>query len=344
MIGSFDPSKKGWASGKGRTAVWFEIPYESKEFKPQYLLSRDTYLSRENALKGNKIGFMRIGSATNARSMYATLIGDMPCGDSVPTIQPEEKDIITIHSLLACLTSFTYDYALRCRLGGIVLSHFVLAETPLIPPSRLRPTPCAQLAARLNLIMPSFAPQWLVMRAAYPQLGTQHWRGLWAITPHERLRLRCILDAIIAELYGLEYDDFAWILRDDRTNPKGFWRVDKEKSPELRQTTLALAAFKRLKEVGLEAFCQEDWQFPAEIGAQLGPRFTAWQEQGTVEESWAECEEHARRMKETPIPLPEEDTTKRISHNGKQNGQGKASRQEKPGLLPEQAQLDLWSL
>ena len=157
---------------------------------------------------------------------------------------------------------------------------------------------------------------------------------MWAITSHERLRLRCILDAIIAELYELSYDDFAWMLRDDPTNPKGFWRVDKEKPRELRYTTLALAAFKRLKEVGLEAFHQEDGQFPKEIGEQLGPRFTAWQEQGTVEESWAECEEHARRMKAIPVPLPK---------NGKEAGNGKKSGSErKKAIEPEQ--VDLWHL
>jgi hypothetical protein len=169
------------------------------------------------------------------------------------------------------------------------------------------------------------------MRTTYPYLGEEHWRKLWAITLHERLRLRCILDAIIAELYGLKYDDFAWILRDDPTNPKGFWRVDKEKPKELRQTTLALEAFKRLKEVGFVAFCQEDWQFPREIGAQLGPRFTAWQEQGTVTESWAECEEHAQRMKEIPIPLLEKN--QETSRDGK-NGQSKTT---------QRAQLDLWN-
>lgn len=35
------------------------------------------------------------------------------------------------------------------------------------------------------------------------------WKRLWAITSHERLRLRCMLDAIVAELYSLEWDDFA---------------------------------------------------------------------------------------------------------------------------------------
>jgi len=332
MIGSFDPSEKGWVSGKGRGAIWRELPFENKVFEPQYLMSLDTYMKQEKVLRGNKVGFMGIGSATNTRSMYASLIGDMPCGNAVPILQPEKGDIVYVLSLVACLNSFVYDYALRCRLGGINLNYFVVAETPLLLASTLRQFPCTDLAASLNLILPFFAPQWLEMRTAYPHMGKLHWRKLWALTQHERLRLRCILDAIIAELYRLSYDDFAWILRDDPTNPKGFWRVDKEKPKELRQTALTLAAFKRLKEVGLEAFCQEDWQFPSEIGAQLGPRFTVWQEQGTIAESWTECEEHARRMKEIPIPLPEKNNSE-AGGNGK-HGQGKTT---------QRAQLDLWN-
>lgn len=274
---------------------------------------------------------MRVGSATNARSMYSALIRDMPCGNTVPTLQPERHDLISILSLVSCLNSFAYDYALRCRLGSVDLTYSVIAETPLLSAIILYEFHCPALAARLNLIMPYFAPQWLELRAKYPHLAEQNWRKLLARTEHERLRLRCILDAIIAELYGLEYDDFAWILSNDQNNPKGFWRVDKEKLKELRHTTLALAAFNRLKEVGLEAFCQEDWQFSPEIGVQLGPRFTAWQEQGTVAESWAECEEHAQQMKEIPIPLPEK--YPEGSGDGK-NGRGKAALR---------AQLELWN-
>jgi hypothetical protein len=88
-------------------------------------------------------------------------------------------------------------------------------------------------------------------------LRLTNWYRLWAITPYERLRLRCIFDAAVAELYGLEIDDFAWILQDcdhpttqvcdkkfARTlEPKGFWRVDKEKDPELRHPVLSLVAF-----------------------------------------------------------------------------------------------------
>jgi hypothetical protein len=81
------------------------------------------------------------------------------------------------------------------------------------------------------------------------------------VTPHERLRLRCILDAVVAHLYGLGEDDFRWILRDcdhpvdqvtnkafARTlDSKGFWRVDKTQPPELRHTVLAQVAFADLQ-------------------------------------------------------------------------------------------------
>ncbi|MBM4438227.1 MAG: hypothetical protein FJ029_13605, partial [Actinobacteria bacterium] len=38
MIGQFDFSQKGWVSGKGRGAVWREIPWQQKTVEPQYLM------------------------------------------------------------------------------------------------------------------------------------------------------------------------------------------------------------------------------------------------------------------------------------------------------------------
>lgn len=160
------------------------------------------------------------------------------------------------------------------------------------------------------------------------------WKSLWAITSHERLRIRCLLDAIVAEFYGLSYTDFAWILRDcgypkenirdlSKTfDPKGFWRVDKDKDPELRHTVLALKAFADLKAIDLDAFGQlndgEGWMIPETITykvnpdgtiafdtpdgktvpvrERLGPRFLEWQLAGTPEDSWRECEMHARNI------------------------------------------------
>src|SRR6185503_19609492 len=96
-----------------------------------------------------------------------------------------------------------------------------------------------QIALRLACSASWFGVEWC-------ELGdkdTSH--NQWAISVHERLRLRSILDAIVASLYGLSRDDIRWILRDCdhpreqlaqnafcRTlDPKGFWRVDKDQDP-----------------------------------------------------------------------------------------------------------------
>src|SRR5262249_20675373 len=67
-------------------------------------------------------------------------------------------------------------------------------------------------------------------------------------TEANRLRLRVEIDALCADLYGLAPDDFDWIVRDDPTNPKGFYRVDRHLPFRERLTGLAAAAFRALKE------------------------------------------------------------------------------------------------
>ena len=108
---------------------------------------------------------------------------------------------------------------------------------------------------------------------------------------------------------------------------KGFWRVDKAEDPELRHPVLTLVAFDALetlilehggdRDAGIAAFCSlndgEGWMLPdtlrladhglahderAEeaqpVASRFGPRFLDWQLAQTLEESWAECERHAR--------------------------------------------------
>jgi hypothetical protein len=167
-----------------------------------------------------------------------------------------------------------------------------------------------------------------------------------------------MLDAIVAVLYGLDRDDFAWILRDcdhptarlsDKAfcrtlDPKGFWRVDKTQDPELRHPVLSLAAFDDLqraiatagsRDAGIQAFCDQHdgdgWMLPetlclADLGptrsvdvgtyderarnaqpvrSRMGERFLDWQLAQSAEESWAECERHARAILEGgPAPAP----------------------------------------
>jgi hypothetical protein len=99
-------------------------------------------------------------------------------------------------------------------------------------------------------------------------------------------------------------------------DPKGFWRFEKDKDPELRIAVLAQVAFRELERMGLRDFLQmndgEGWMLPETlrladyglghddrakepqpVASRLGPRFYDWQLEQGVEESWEECERHA---------------------------------------------------
>ena len=339
MIGQFDSSQKGWVSGKGRTATWRDIPFDEKQVEAQFYMGHEVYksaLGKSDKLNaGLKIGFMDVASSTNSRTMIATLIASNPCGNKVPTLRVNFKKSHNSEALLcAILNSLAYDFQLRSRYGGLSLNYYILDETSLLEPNRI-PNVIADwlVITTFRLIGTdlSFAPHWWLF---HKQAHNHIWYKLWAITLHERLRLRCMIDAIVAHLYGLNVNEFSWILTNcvqplnvinDRSfyrtlDPKGFWRVDKDKDPELRHTVLSLIAFHDLKEKGLDAFLAqnngEGWLLPetlrlADYGLghddrakehqpvanRLGPRFLPWQLQGTPAQSWAECERHAQNLR-----------------------------------------------
>jgi hypothetical protein len=115
----------------------------------------------------------------------------------------------------------------------------------------------------------------------------------------------------------------------DRINPNGFWRVDQDLEPELRQTVLTLVAFADLTqkirsvggelENGIEAFLSQNggagWvlpetvrlsdyglgqderaHHPQPVASRLGPRFYDWQLAQTADESWREYSIHAQNL------------------------------------------------
>lgn len=340
MIGQFDFSEKGWVSGKGRSALWRAIPWEDKRIEPQFLMRKEDFVESGYAEDGRaRVGFMDVTSSTNRRTMIATLVPPYPAGNKVPILRSDASPT----TLVGALCSTTFDWQLRQRLGGVTLNYFILAEASL--PLRAAATRHLQpLALRLAAAGSPFL-------AEFHNAAEQH-RGpfrQWAIAPHERLRLRCMIDAIVAILFGLDRDDFAWLLKDcdhpaatlsdkalcRQLDPKGLWRVDKAKHPELRHTVLSLVAFDDLhssiakagdREQGIHAFCEQydgdGWLLPevlciadlaltrtVDVGvyderarspqpvrSRMGERFLDWQLAQSPEESWAECERHAQAI------------------------------------------------
>lgn len=333
MIGQFDFSEKGWVSGKGRKAEWREISFENKVIEPQYLMTYDI-LKKVKDFNGIKVSFLSIGSATNTRSFKASLIDDFPCGHSIGILKTE-NDLFSNIYLTSILNSYCFDFLLRCRLGGLNISSFILEEMALIDKNLIFQNKLIGLIiAKLSFPNIRFAPIWSELLQQGYISKSQSWRKLWAVTDYERTRLTCILNAVIGELYGLDIEDAHWIFNNCdqpklvindkdfmRTlDPKGFWRVDKDKDPELRHTVLSLIAFHELKKVGLEAFLNmnngEGWMLPEQvklsdyglghderaneyqpIAEKFGERFLDWQLNEDIEQSWEECRIHAENLK-----------------------------------------------
>jgi hypothetical protein len=335
MIGQFDFSEKGWVSGKGRTAVWRDISFNEKVLEPQYLMSlKSLKYDSQKGYTNPKVAYMRISSATNERTTICAYLNIVPAGDSVFFFRSKNHSQLDCLTVVGFLGTFSFDYQARNRLGGLNMSEFLMVETtlPLRQNTATISNKIILIIGSLSIPHQSFAGDWLKLKKINPI--DRNWYQLWAITPYERLRLRCILDAVIAELYGLEIEDFAWILKEcdyptaqvtDKTfsrilDPKGFWRVDKEKDPELRHTVLSPVAFHELKRLGLQNFLNlndgEGWMLPdtlrladydfghderakqpQPVASRLGDRFLPWQLEGTPEQSWQECERHAENLR-----------------------------------------------
>jgi hypothetical protein len=346
MIGQFDFSEKGWVSGKGRTAVWRDIPFEQKVIEPQYLMGLDVGV--ENGLLFQwKNPVLNIASATNSRSVVAGLIREFPCNHALNPIT--FCDRLLSFAAPAVMNSLTFDYNVRQRLGGLNLSFFVLDES--VFPTSDNAMKLAGLVRSLAACAITFADAW---SGGYSE--STGWHAKWAITKHERLRLRASVDALVAYLYGLDWEDYRHLLdgtdlgmqsyrgKDVDLDPKGFWRIDKDKDPELRHTVLSLIAFHDLQQKGLDAFLAqndgEGWMIPETlrladyglghderaqehqpVASRLGPRFYDWQLNEDVERSWAECAAHAALIRRiVPMPEAELDEVDATTMSGKPQG------------------------
>jgi hypothetical protein len=337
MVGQFDYSQKGWVSGKGRGAVWRDMHWEVKRLEPQFLMASTTYASRSpEASSSYRAVMMDVTSTTNERTVISAFDAGHPCGHKAPTLTPQAPVIENSISLVAVLDSFIFDYLIRSRLGGNSLIWSVLEATalpklifPLIP-KLTRTAGALCLDSRLHAA--AIARAYVTCDTPLPNRSAR--------TDAERVRCRSIVDAVVAAAYGLEGNELRYVLagcdlprsalaRGSQTNPKGFWRVDKDRDPELRHTVLTIIAFHDLeekiraasgsREQGIESFMDQNggggWMLPETVrladyklghderakehqpvASRLGPRFYDWQLAQSAEESWRECHLHARNL------------------------------------------------
>jgi hypothetical protein len=269
MIAQFDYCLQRWMTGHGKQSRWELQDFREKSWVPEFVSPRAKV--RHHWMGGTRLVFRDITIATNERTMLAAVIPAWPCGNKLPILAEEGLVPIERQLALCCvLNSFAYDFVVRNRMTGINLNKFILDETP-IPDFAITPVELSLIGARLSMGHIVFAGAWLDLLKVCPELGDSPLNSHWAVEPADRLELRAISEAIVAHHYGLDEQQFRWILRDcdhpkDRLSErafrarlpaKGFWRTGIGSAehpwrqawscdPEFRLTNLALVAFVEL--------------------------------------------------------------------------------------------------
>lgn len=318
MIHQYDFSYSKYQHGSGNKVQWAHFNSEKKSIQPQYVLPAHFHNRVESPVRC-KTALRRLARATDERTLISAIMPDYPCGDPVSVLIV--KNPMASLALCASLNSFTLDYVARAIIPSAHVDWHYVERLPLSKFHNLPKLPILEVM-RLNCIDPIFSLIWLYYVFAHPMFKKKSISSMYALTEYEKKRLVSIINALIMEGYGLDIGDSNWICRMDESDPNGFWRVDKDKPIEIRKTTLTLAAFNDLKGIGIKAFRElnngEGWMIPEklkfsvredgtidfddpngieyEVASKLGPRFLDWQLEGTPEESWKECEMHARNI------------------------------------------------
>jgi hypothetical protein len=261
MIGQYDFSQKGWVSGKGRGAVWRPIEWSKKRIEPQFLMGRNVFLE-EVGQNDPRALIMDVTSTTNERTVISTFGCGHPCGHKAPTLTPISKSTVESLALVGLINSFGFDFLIRARLGGNSLIWSVLEATAVPAYSSEVATGLSRLVSRLCLDPRLFAPSLMHVWKGSVRLDPP------ALTLHERTRLRAILDASVAHLYGLDSGDLRHVLAHTdhpkgkaktlQLNPKGFWRSDASLAPELRHSVLSQVALTELAQSGKDYDTREE--------------------------------------------------------------------------------------
>ena len=332
MIQPFLPSARGWLSGTGLRAKWDYCDLGNLRWNPQYLMAEEHAHPRQEGLSRLKIGYREVARNTDARSFIGAVLPSFPAGHKVPILHVGTRALDAVASAIAVFNSFVFDWVVRQRLGAAALAWFVLAEASL--PRAPQVSVLSPFIEKLNLFPGPFA-----LANTFRREDPIH-----ALHPGERLRLRTMVDAVACGAFGLDAHDFRHVLRDcdhpvgnllvasgqsGALDPRGFWRVDRTKEPELRHTVLTLVALHDLqakidaaggdRERGIETFLAqndgEGWLLPETlrlidydlghderarepqpVASRLGPRFYDWQLAQSADESWRECHLHARNL------------------------------------------------
>jgi hypothetical protein len=260
MVDLYDYRAKGYSSGRGRAAVWPDLPFGDprKAILPQWRIPEDRIpdklIGRINLYR---IGFCDVASPTNERSLIAALIPpNTICGDKVPTVVFERGGPADMLLWLSVANSLTMDFIVRKKVA-LKMSYTIMDSLPF-PRDRRRTTGAEAIIARafaLSAVGPEMED---FRRSASNSPGVPQ-----GVSPAENQEIRAHLmaeiDALVAhEVFGLTRDELRYVLDPDNLLGEGsgvetfkaLRNREKRQLGEYRTQRLVLEAWDRFQHDG----------------------------------------------------------------------------------------------
>lgn len=204
MVTAWDFFEKSWISGKGRSARWETNEMTLTGCQPQFLTP--PLDSREC-----RLAICDVTSSTNTRTMRATWVPSWPCGNTAPVLSA--PDPTRTLALLAVLNSMTFDWLLRRLAAGLHLNRFYLEAMPL--PHLAEP----DLAA-----LASFAAGKMLSAGRCKRLAAAQRAGLEGVAAPTSAPSAGMVEAFVADGYGLHAGHLRRIMDSSKDDRKGLWR------------------------------------------------------------------------------------------------------------------------
>jgi hypothetical protein len=212
LVGAYDCAQKSWVSGAARTAKWVDNDTCSlSECTPQFVC-------QPSKSKASRIAFCDVTSATNTRTMIATLVPEgWKCGNTAPVLEFESE--LSSIAALGVLNSLIFDWVARRRVSGLHLNKFCLEG--LVWP---------QLDER-SIAMIAFAA-WSICKHSYRSGLPTKLKSAFPQSKHlpkqprplSFVEAHATIEREVALAFSLSAVDLDHIYSEDSSDRRGFWR------------------------------------------------------------------------------------------------------------------------
>lgn len=152
------------------------------------------------------LGWRDICRSTDERTVIASTFPISGVGNNMPLLLLQSQDAHDAALLQANLTSLTFDFVARHKVGGTHLNFFIIKQLPVLSPNQYTDIDKGFIVSRVCELVYTASD----LAPFAEKLG--HADKPFAFDLPRRHQLQCELDAYYAKLYGLTRDELRYIL------------------------------------------------------------------------------------------------------------------------------------